>query len=65
MSKEEELKKLILLRLETMPETIRVSIGREGDLTKEQLIEHVKQGDELGKLIVEMQLKYLRSMKEF
>ncbi len=60
----EEIKKLILLRLETMPETIRVSVGLEGkELGKEDLIEHVKKEDYLGKMIIEMQLRYLKSMK--
>jgi len=60
----EEIKKLVLLRLETMPETIRISIGLEGkELAREDLIDHVKKEDHLGKMIIEMQLRYLKSMK--
>ena len=60
----EEIKKLVLLRLETMPETIRISIGLEGkELAREDLIDHVKKEDQLGKMIIEMQLRYLKSMK--
>jgi len=64
MIDQEEIKKLVLIRLESMPDTIRVSIGSEGnELSKEDLIEHVKKEDRLGKMIVEMQLNYLRAMK--
>jgi hypothetical protein len=59
----EEIKRLVLLRLESMPDSIKISIGSEGELTKEQLIDNVKRETDLGKLIVEMQMKYLRSMK--
>ena len=64
MISSEEIKRLVLLRLETMPETIRVSVGLEGkELSREDLIEHVKKDDYLGKMIIEMQLRYLKSMK--
>ncbi len=60
----EEIKKLVLTRLEAMPDTIRVSIGAEGkELAKNDLIEHVKKEDSLGKMIIEMQLRYLKAMK--
>lgn len=64
MINSEEIKKLVLTRLEAMPDTIRVSIGSEGkELSKEDLIEHVKKEDKLGKMIIEMQLRYLKAMK--
>ncbi len=64
MINSEEIKKLVLIRLETMPDTIRVSIGSEGkELSKYDLIEHVKREDSLGKTIIEMQLRYLQAMK--
>lgn len=60
----QELKQLVLVRLESMPDTIRISVGSEGkELSKEDLVEHVKKEDSLGKMIIEMQLKYLRTMK--
>jgi hypothetical protein len=60
----EEIKKLVLTRLEAMPDTIRVSIGTEGkELAKNDLIEHVKKEDSLGKMIIEMQLRYLQALK--
>lgn len=58
----EEIKRLVIIRLEAMPPNIRISIGGN-DLSKEELVKEVKQDTDLGKLIVKMQLEYLRSMK--
>lgn len=63
MVTEEEIKKLVIVRLETMPSNIKISIGSEGSLSKKDLINHVKMGDELGKNIINLQLQYLRAMK--
>ena len=60
----EEIKKLVLIRLEAMPPDIKVSIGSEKDLSREELVREVKNETELGKLIIKMQLEYLRSMKK-
>jgi len=60
----EEIKKLVLIRLESMPSNIKVSIGSGKDLSREELIEEVKKESELGKLIIKVQLEYLRSMKK-
>ena len=59
-----DVKRLILARLETMPEYIQVNLGSFGQLGKAELIEHVKKGDALGKKFVDMQMKYLRALKE-
>ena len=60
----DEIKKIVLLRLESMSPDIRVSIGSNKDLTKQDLIKEVNSDTDLGKLIVKMQLEYLRSMKK-
>ena len=63
MVSEAEIKELVILRLETMPENFKLSIGGAGEFDKHQLIERVKRGDEIGKKIVKIQLNYLRSLK--
>ncbi len=60
-----EIKKLVLMRLETMPNTIKISLGSNREMLKEDLIKHVKEEDELGKIFIEVQMEYLRSMKGF
>lgn len=56
---------LVIARLQAIPDTIRLSIGIGKNMTfsKEQLIEHVRSGDSVGKTIIEMQLDYVRSYK--
>jgi hypothetical protein len=63
MVEHEEIKNLVLVRLEAMPSNIKIFLGGKS-FRKEELIEEVKKDTELGKLIIEMQLKYLRQMKE-
>lgn len=60
----EDIKKLVITRLQLMPPNLKLSVGKYGTFTKEELIERVQKEDEVGKLIIEMQLKYLRSFKE-
>lgn len=52
----------VVARLRAMPEKALVSIGMETKpLNREELIEHVLKGDNIGKKIVEVQMNYLRS----
>lgn len=60
----DEVKELIVARLEVMPSDRKLSIGSEGEFTRDELIEHVKKGDKIGKKITEIQLEYLRLLKE-
>ncbi|MBL7147834.1 MAG: hypothetical protein ISS82_03345 [Nanoarchaeota archaeon] len=60
----EDLKELVIVRLETMPSNRKISIGSYGDFNKEELIKHVKEGDEVGKKIIEVELEFIRTLKE-
>jgi len=60
----EDIKKLVIVRLQAMSPNLKLSIDKYGTFTKEELIERVQKEDEVGKLIIEMQLKYLRSFKK-
>ncbi len=60
----EDLKEIVLVRLESMPPNIRVSVGSEKDMTKDDLIHEVKNDTDLGRLIIEIQYQYLKSMKK-
>ena len=64
----QELKDLVLYRLMSskLPENIEMAIG---DLSGEpmgmdEVIIHVKNEDEIGRLIIEMELNYLKALKE-
>ena len=63
MVTEDEINKLVIARISSMPENMKISIGNYGTFDKYQLIENVKKRDEIGKKVVEIQLFYLRSMK--
>ena len=64
MITDEEIRQLVIARLETLPSDRKISIGSAGEFNKEELITHVKQGDAIGKKIVQVELEFLRAMKE-
>lgn len=58
----EEIKELVIMRIEAMPPHIKISIGNSGTLTKEQMIQHVKDGDKEGKIIVDMHMNFIKAL---
>jgi len=64
MNQDEEIKKLVIARLKALPEGKEISIGSNGEFTKEELIKHVESDDEIGKKITEVEINFLRSLKE-
>ena len=60
--KEEELKELIIARIRVMPPNYKLSIGDKGTFTKEELLEHVKSGDETGSQIIGMQMNFIKAL---
>ena len=57
----EQLKKLVLERISIMPDTLRMSVGSE-ELTKSRIIEHIREGDNVGNQVMEMELQFLRDL---
>jgi len=56
------LKELVITRIEAqMPSTLRISIGSHGSFTKEQLIDHIKEGDEIGRQVVKMHISFIKA----
>ncbi len=60
----EDVRELVLARLQTFPSDKKLCIGSYGEFSKEDLIESVKKGDKIGKKIVEVDMGFLRAMKE-
>lgn len=60
---DEDIRKLVIERLKSFPSGKKVSLGSEGDFSKEELINHVEDKDKIGKKIIEIQLAYLQSLK--
>ncbi len=63
MVKKEEFE-LIEKRLEAWNEKIRMAKMNGIELTKDEMLEHVKAKDEIGRELTEVQLHYLRKLKE-
>lgn len=61
---EEEIMELVIARLDTISPNKKISIGAYGEFGKEDLIEHVKKHDEIGKKIIDVELEFLRAQKE-
>lgn len=59
-----EIKDLVLARLDVMPSSMKISIGSYGAFSKEDLKEHVEKEDEIGKKVIEVQMSFLRAIKE-
>ena len=58
----EKIRDLVIARIEArMSPNLRLSIGQEGSLDKEQLIEHVKKLDSIGKQIIKVHLNFMKA----
>ena len=57
-------KKIVIARLQCMPASIKVSMGRFGSFNKDELIEHLKKGDEVGEFISEVCMEGIRTFKK-
>jgi hypothetical protein len=64
MINEQDIKELVIARLQTLPEGKELSMGASGDFTKEALIEHVQAGDEIGQRIIDVEMTFLRALKD-
>lgn len=64
MKLDEEIKKIVIARLETLPSNKKMSIGSEREFNKEELIQRVKEGDEVGKKIIQIEMEFLTSLKK-
>ncbi len=55
---------LVIARLDVLPPDRKISVGSEGEFTKADLIQHVKDGDSIGKTIIALELEFLRALKD-
>mgnify|MGYP001615338706 CR=1 FL=1 len=58
----DDIKELVIARLEVMPSSYKLSIGSEGTFTTIQLIEHVRAEDHIGNQIARMQLNFIKAL---
>ena len=61
---EKEIQDLVKARLSVMPDDVSVSVGADGEAySRDELIEHVSKGDDIGKLIIDIDMGFLQALK--
>lgn len=60
----QEIIDLVVARLRTMPSDASLSIGGGESLALDELIEDVKEQNDVGLAVIKEQLEYLRSLKD-
>lgn len=61
---DEEIRKLVIARLSVLSPDTNISVGSEGNFTRDQMIESVERGDKIGEKLAEVEMKWLRALKE-
>jgi len=59
---DEEIRRLVIERIRAMSDESGLVIGGDKKMTKNEMIESVKQGSRAGRQIIEMQMTFLRDM---
>ena len=63
VSTDEEIRKLVIARLKVIsPNTIKC-IGSQGSFSRDELIQHVQDDDEIGRTIEQVEMEWLRGLK--
>ena len=58
-----DFQELVYTRLQALPKGYTISIGNRGKVTKEEALQHVKNDDEIGKLIIQINRDYFNALK--
>lgn len=61
---DEEMRNIVLARLQTLSSDFSISVGSDGSFSRDELIEHVRSGDAIGREIQTAQIEWLQSLKE-
>jgi hypothetical protein len=59
-----EYKRLAEARLSIIPEDAVLSVGSYGEFTRDQILKEIEEDSEVGKKMIEIQIKYLQMLKE-
>jgi len=57
---EEEQRRLVLERFKTLKQDAKISLGDGEEVTVKEVIDHIKEGDEFGKKVIQVQMKMLK-----
>jgi uncharacterized protein YpiB (UPF0302 family) len=56
-------RELVIARLEVVSSELCFSSGNNKTITRDEAIEHIRAGDEIGKEFVKVELEFLRALK--
>lgn len=56
-------KQLVVARLEALPPNVGISVGSDDSFTRQELLQHVEDEDNIGKKYIESDLEFLRALK--
>jgi len=59
-----DLKELVIYKLDMLSSDKKISVGSEGEFSKGDLIEHVKQEDAIGRQMIDIEMSFLRALKD-
>ncbi|MBU0457316.1 MAG: hypothetical protein ABH824_05170 [Nanoarchaeota archaeon] len=63
--KEEIIQKIVLERIKSMSPNVKIALGSKGGfLSKDDLLKEVRDGTPTGKKVIDIQLRYMRALKE-
>ena len=63
MAINQEIKNIVIARLEILPPDKKISIGSSGEFSRNELIDRLKNDDPIGQKIVQIELEFLRALK--
>lgn len=58
----EEVKEVVIMRIEAIPSNLKLAIGGDKALTKEEMIMHVKEGDSIGRQIINSHISFMKAV---
>lgn len=64
MQYDNDVKELIVARLETLPSGTVISIGSGQEFTKEEIIQSVRDRNDIGQKMVEIEMFFLQGLKD-
>jgi len=58
----DDVKELVLARLDIMPQNFKLALGNQGVYTKEELINNVKEGNTVGVQVINMEMSFIKAL---
>ncbi len=59
-----DFQKLVYARIQAMPAGTMLSIGSLGEISKEELLQHVKSGDDVGQQMIAVEKAFFQALKD-